>query len=202
MGAHIFIHLNGALLQPLPPLKTVFDCPNIELCIANGKWKEWMEMYLVWSILHTCTCNQGSCTLVEEKVMWFSSVQGYHPPTIPGPIWGALSCIYEIQICHHEFVLDYAKNDQMSAVGTLLHCWWGRTIDVPHDVPIPGSGGAGSSFSSSISSNGHPVTSSSTNRSFQPLISTAFHNQQDICKSHNTTLEFAIADFFYWEHSR
>jgi hypothetical protein len=21
----------------LPPLKTVFDCPNIELCIINGK---------------------------------------------------------------------------------------------------------------------------------------------------------------------
>ena len=26
---------------PLPPLKSVFDCPNIELCIVNGKsgWK-------------------------------------------------------------------------------------------------------------------------------------------------------------------
>jgi hypothetical protein len=24
---------------PLPPLKSVFDCPNLELCIVN----EWME---------------------------------------------------------------------------------------------------------------------------------------------------------------
>ena len=26
---------------PLPPLKSVFDCPNLELCIVNGKngWK-------------------------------------------------------------------------------------------------------------------------------------------------------------------
>ena len=72
-----------------------------------------------------------------------------------------------VRKCHHEFVLDYVKNDQMSAVGTLLDRQWGLTVDVPQ-VSVPGSGGAGYCFSCSVNSNGHPVTSSSTKRSCQP----------------------------------
>ena len=43
----------------------------------------------------------------------------------------------------------------------------------------------------------HPAT---TKRSYQPSISASFQNKQDIRKSHNTTLEFAIADFFHSEN--
>jgi len=95
---------------------------------------------------------------------------------------------------HHEFVMDNVDNDQSSAVGTLLDRQWGLTVDVPH-VSI--GSGVGSGFSSAIGSNGHPAT---TKRSYQPSISASFQNQQDIRKSHNTTLEFAIADFFHSEN--
>ncbi len=60
--------------------------------------------------------------------------------------------------------------------------------------------GVCSGLSNAIDSNGHPVTFSSTKRSYQPSISTSFQNQQDIRKSHNTTLEFAIADFLHSEN--
>ena len=81
--------------------------------------------------------------------------------------------------------MDNLDNDQSSAVGTLLDRWWGLTVDVPH-VSI-GSGVGSGIFGPAI-------------RSHQPSISTSFQNQQDIRKSHNTTLEFAIADFFHSEN--
>ena len=85
--------------------------------------------------------------------------------------------------------------DQSSAVGTLLDHW--GLLRVPHSSIASGTY---SGNSSSIGSNGHPVTFSSNKRSFQPSISTSFHNQQDIRKCHNATLEFAIADLFHSEN--
>ena len=98
---------------------------------------------------------------------------------------------------HHEFVMDNVDNDQRSAVGTLLDWQWGLTVDIPH-VSI--GSGVCSQLSNANGSNGHPVTYSSTKRSYQPSISTSFQNQQDIRKSHNTTLEFAIADSLHSEN--
>ncbi len=95
--------------------------------------------------------------------------------------------------CHHEFVMDNVDNDQSSAVGTLLNWWWGLTVDVPH-VSIGSSVSFG--LSNAIGSNGHPVTYSSTNRSYQTSISTSFQNQQNVHKSHNTTLVFWISFLF------
>ncbi len=85
--------------------------------------------------------------------------------------------------------------DQSSAIGTLLDHW--GLLRVPHSSIASGTH---SGNSSSIGSNCHPSTFSSTKRSFQPSISTSFHNQWDICKCHNATLEFAIADLFHSEN--
>ena len=54
---------------PLPPLRSVFDCPNLESCIVRGK-NGWRCLWCgLWSIINTCTCYQGSYILVEEKEM-------------------------------------------------------------------------------------------------------------------------------------
>ncbi len=91
--------------------------------------------------------------------------------------------------------MDNVVTDQSSAVGTLLDCR--GLLCVPHSSITSGTYPGNSS---SIGSNGQPATFSSTKRSFQPSISTSFHNQQDICKCHNATLEFAIADLFHSEN--
>jgi hypothetical protein len=74
---------------------------------------------------------------------------------------------------------------------------WGLTVAVPH-VSLGGS--SDGIFTASGSNGHHPATNASMKRSYQPSISTSFHNQQDIRKSHNATLEFAIADFFHSEN--
>ena len=96
---------------------------------------------------------------------------------------------------HNEFVMDNVVTDQSSAVGTLVDRW--GLLHVPHSSIASGTY---SGNSSSIGSNGHPATFSSNKRSFQPSISTSFQNQRDICKCHNATLEFAIADLFHTEN--
>ncbi len=96
---------------------------------------------------------------------------------------------------HNEFVMDNVVTDQSSPVGTLLDHW--GLLRVPHSSIASGTY---SGNSSSIGSNGYPATFSSTKRSFQPSISTSFHNQRDIHKCHNATLEFAIADLFHSEN--
>ncbi len=96
---------------------------------------------------------------------------------------------------HNKFVMDNVVTDQISAVGTMLDCW--SLLHVPHASIASGTCSSNSSF---IGSNGHPATYSSTKRSFQPLISTSFQNQRDICKCHIATLEFAIADLFHTEN--
>ncbi len=101
----------------------------------------------------------------------------------------------EARKCHNEFVMDNVVTDHISAVGTMLDCW--ELLHVPHASIASGTC---SSNSSSIGSNGHPTTYSSTKMSFQPSIYTSFQNQRDICKCHNATLEFAIADLFHTEN--
>ena len=86
-------------------------------------------------------------------------------------------------------IMNLSWTDQHSAVGTLLDRRWGLTVDIPH-VSI--GSGVFSQLSNANGSNGHPVTYSSTKRSYQPSISTSFQNQQDIRKSHNTTLDLPL----------
>jgi hypothetical protein len=110
-------------------------------------------------------------------------------------LYHALTNSKEARKRHNEFVMDNVVTDQISAVGTMLDRQ--ALLHVPHASIASGTC---SSNSSSIGSNGHPATYSSTKRSFQPSISTSFQNQRDICKCHNATLEFAIADLFHTEN--
>ncbi len=102
----------------------------------------------------------------------------------------------EVRKHHNEFVMDNVVTDQSSAVGTMLDCW--GLLHVLMHASIASV--TYSSNSSSIGSNGHPVISSPTKRSFKPSISASFQNQRDICKCHNATLEFVIADLFHTEN--
>jgi hypothetical protein len=50
---------------PLPPLKTVFDCPNIELCIVNGK-NVWIHAWCDQS-LTPVHATRGLAHLLKKK---------------------------------------------------------------------------------------------------------------------------------------
>ena len=180
---------------PLPPLKSVFDCPNLELCIVNGKngWKclwcdqSFIPVHATRALAHLL--KKTKCDIrVCKAIIPLQYLVRYEA------LYDASKQSKDARKRHHEFVMDNVDNDQSSAVGTLLDRQWGLTVDAPH-VSI--GSGVDSGFSSAIGSNGHPAT---TKRSYQPSISASFQNQQDICKSHNTTLEFAIADFFHSEN--
>ena len=174
---------------PLPPLKSVFDCPNIELCIVKGKngWRcvwcghSFTPAHATRALAHLLKkkkCDIRVCTAI-----------------IPKPSLVRYEALYDASMQtkgarkrHNEYVMDYVENDQSSAVGALLGRR-GVTVNVT-DVSV-----------ASVVSSGFPIaTYSSTKRSYQPSVSTSFNNQQDIRKSHNATLEFAIADFFHSEN--
>jgi hypothetical protein len=184
---------------PLPPLRSVFDCPNLELCIANDGKNGWKCLWCDQSFTPV-HATRALAHLLKKKKCDVRVCKAIIPPQFLvryEALYDASKQSKDARKRHHEFVMDNVDNDQSSAVGTLLDRRWGLTVDVPH-VSI--GSGVGSGFSSAIGSNGHPSTYSSTKRSYQPSISTSFQNQQDIRKSHNATLEFAIADFFHSEN--
>ena len=158
---------------PLPPLKSVFDCPNIELCIVNGKsgWKchwcgqSFTPVHATRAIAHLLKkkkCDIKVCMAIIPK----PSLVQYEA------LFDASRQSKDARKCHHEFVMDNVDNDQRSAFGTMLDQRWGLTVDVPH-VSIDS--GVCSGLSNAIGSNGHPVTYSCTKRSYQPSISKYLH---------------------------
>ena len=118
---------------PLPPLKSVFDCPNLELCIVNGKngWKcLWCD--LSFTPVHA---TRALAHLLKKKKCDVRVCKAIIPPQYLvryEALYDASKRSKDARKRHHEFVMDNLDNDQSSAVGTLLDRRWGLTVDVPH----------------------------------------------------------------------
>jgi hypothetical protein len=186
----------GLVPAIVPALHSVFECPNIELCIVKGM-SGWRCVWCDQSFPHV-HASRALAHLLRRKKCDIRVCKAVIPPNYLlqyEALYHASTNSKEARKRHNKFVMDNVVTDQMSAVGTMLDHW--GLLHVPH-ASIPSV--TCSSNSSSIGNNGHPATYSSTKRSFQSSISTSFQKQGDICKCHNATLEFAIADLFHTEN--
>ena len=102
---------------PLPPLKSVFDCPNIELCLLHGKngWKcLWCDttftpVHATRAISHVLKikkCNIAVCTAMIPN-NYFIRYKALHDESKQSK---------DARKLHNEFVKGYVDNDQSSAV--------------------------------------------------------------------------------------
>jgi hypothetical protein len=129
-------------------LNSVFDCPNIELCIIKGKsgwrcvWcdKSFTPVHAIRALAH----------LLKRKKCDIRVCKAIIPPQYLvqyEALYDASTYAKEARKCHHEFVMDNVVNDQSSAVGTLLDH---RGAMLPHVPRASITSGTDSAISSAI----------------------------------------------------
>ena len=116
---------------PLPPLKSVFDCPNLELCIVNGK-NGWKCLWCGESFTPVHATRAIANLLMKKKcnIQVFMAIIPKKYQVLYEALFDASRHPKDARKRHHEFVMDNVDNDQPSAVETLLNRWWGLTVDV------------------------------------------------------------------------
>ena len=187
------------LQPPLPPLKTVFDCPYVKLTLTGWEcgWcgKSFLGKHSTRALNHVMKMAKNDVG-VCQAVIPDNYLQRYQALSL------LLSQRSSARKRSHEEKHDSVAISQDASVATLL-AQRGVMVSLP---PIRQNFGTQPSSAFSVN-DGASVTSSYSKRkspfalpSMQPSISASIQNMGDIRKSNNATLEMAIADFFHSEN--